>query len=153
MSDIDPKSDRNEVTRATYAPGGATEVRRIARRPNNTILWAVALVGAVTIAAVAFMLVEQNAGATSQQVSAVAAQQASVQAATDAAAQQSALVAQRSADQSIAQSQQIGADRAAQDRAAAEDAAGRAARSADQANRAASTAKPAATDGGDTAPQ
>ena len=51
MSDIDPNSDRVEVTRATYAPGGATEVRRISRSPNNTVLWGIALVGAVTIAA------------------------------------------------------------------------------------------------------
>lgn len=154
MSNLDPDSDRVEVTRATYAPGGATEVRRIARSPNNTVLWAVAAIGAITIAAAAFIMVEQNNGATGQQMSTVAAEQGRAQAlsAGAVAAQQSALATQQSADQSMARSQQAGADLAAHDRAAAEDAAARASASADQARRDASTVRQAPA-GGDTAPQ
>lgn len=153
MSELDPDSDRVDATRATYAPGGATEVRRISRRPNNTVLWALAVIGAVTIAAAAFIMVSQNDGVTGQQLSTVAAEQGRAQALSDGAvaAQQSALAAQQSADQSIARSQQIGADQAAHDRAAAEDAASRAAASADQAGHAASTVRPASA--GDAAPQ
>lgn len=150
MSDLDPNSDRVEVTRTRSVPGEITEVRRTTGRSNNTMLWAVALIGAVTIAAVAFVMVEQGNGVTAQQA-ATAADQGRAQSMTDVAvaAQQSALAIQRSADQSIAQSQQVGADRAASDRAAAEDAAARAARSADQANRDASAVRtaPAAGDG------
>ena len=112
MSEFDPNSDRIDATHATYAPGGATEVRRISRSPNNTVLWAVAAIGAVTIAAAAFIMVQKNDGSTSQQMSTVAAEQGRAQAATDGAvaAQQSALAAQQSADQSIARSQQVSAD-------------------------------------------
>ena len=52
MSDLDPNADRLDVTRTTFGPGVVTEVRRTSIANNPAAVWAVGIIGAVTIAAV-----------------------------------------------------------------------------------------------------